>query len=385
MASGYTIRTRGELDSEAMKPGNASTIFELQGRAASASRWTTGHLVPFRLIALPMKQHLPVLWRTHRQNCPSVDRKEVDVLCGRNPDRLTRRLESDLETVPGGPFWVALAGALRRAAQQEPEAPQSGRRMNPLRNARPSVVSGQLEYFVPSGEMRDDDGLDADESYEYDSYYAHTEDVAVALATRFLSFVLCRCLNQSGYMEVRVRIEPQDDGGICAMELQDKGWQMTFSRVAILEAKRGLGHVARDPATGEFQPVSTNLLPQCLGEAIIAWKSTPKEERNNDVFLLVIVNTFFRLIHFRFGSDYLEYLDAPDPRMQLSIALDQNKDSAVMMESSKWFNLEVPGHRKAAMCHVLALVRWFRIHSLRDRSAEKTESDSSDVSDTDIS
>lgn len=300
--------------------------------------------------------------------------------------------------------------------------------MNPLRNARPSVVSGQLEYFVPSGEMRvgsssptqassspghplsssfgtenqDDDGLDADESYEYDSYYAHTEDVAVALATRFLSFVLCRCLNQSGYMEVRVRIErlsasahitgagsklliAQDDGGICAMELQDKGWQMTFSRVAILEAKRGLGHVARDPATGEFQPVSTNLLPQCLGEAIIAWKSTPKEERNNDVFLLVIVNTFFRLIHFRFGSDYLEYLDAPDPRMQLSIALDQNKDSAVMMESSKWFNLEVPGHRKAAMCHVLALVRWFRIHSLRDRSAEKTESDSSDVSDTDIS
>lgn len=37
---------------------------------------------------------------------------------------------------------------------------------------------------------------------------------------------------------------------------------------------------------------------------------------------------------------------------------DENRDTFIYMHSTKWFNLQSPGGRTSALCHILAMVRW---------------------------
>lgn len=75
------------------------------------------------------------------------------------------------------------------------------------------------------------------------------------------------------------------------------------------------------------------------------------------VFLIAAVNTFISFIHFKFNSDYMEYLDA-DAVSQRAIIDDVNKDAVVYMRRTKWYNLEKSHARYVALCHVLALGRF---------------------------
>lgn len=64
-------------------------------------------------------------------------------------------------------------------------------------------------------------------------------------------------------------------------------------------------------------------------------------------------------MHFRFGSRYGDYLDAKSVGSQKGLVnQDTDEDTYVRMESSAWYNLQSGEGRKAAMCHVLALLGW---------------------------
>lgn len=53
-------------------------------------------------------------------------------------------------------------------------------------------------------------------------------------------------------------------------------------------------------------------------------------------FLIAAVNTFVSFIHFKFSSDYLEYLDAVNEESQRAVIRDINKDAAMHMHRTKW-------------------------------------------------
>lgn len=77
------------------------------------------------------------------------------------------------------------------------------------------------------------------------------------------------------------------------------------------------------------------------------------------VFLFTAVNTFLRLLYFRFGRNYLEYLDAHDESTQVKLADDKTKDTFVRMQASAWFNIAKVDGRRGALCQVLALLKWY--------------------------
>lgn len=89
-----------------------------------------------------------------------------------------------------------------------------------------------------------------------------------------------------------------------------------------------------------------------------------------------------RFIHFRFGKDYLDYLDATDGDAQRELINDQRKDTCVHMHSTKWFNLQFPEGRRTALCHVLALVRWHGDTGSMGEDQQSSNDDDDDFMDT---
>lgn len=63
-------------------------------------------------------------------------------------------------------------------------------------------------------------------------------------------------------------------------------------------------------------------------------------------------------MHFKFGQDYLEYLNATSKDAQRNIVNNEEKDAFVYMHSTEWFNLQSHDGRRVALCHILALLRW---------------------------
>lgn len=109
------------------------------------------------------------------------------------------------------------------------------------------------------------------------------------------------------------------------------------------------------------------------------------------VFLIAASNTFVRFLHFRFGKDYLEYLNAMNEADQRDTINDADKDTFVHLQSTPWCNLQTPEGRTSSLCQLLALVRWYDSNNGPDQFDEMTvgsiededhESTSSDYMDT---
>lgn len=94
----------------------------------------------------------------------------------------------------------------------------------------------------------------------------------------------------------------------------------------------------------------------CVRSVILIYKLTIIEI--SGVYLIAATNTFIRFVHFKFGSDYHECIDAETESIQRALVDDDDKDTFVHMHSSKWFNLQALEDRRSALCHVLALIRW---------------------------
>ncbi|GAB0134273.1 hypothetical protein EsDP_00002652, partial [Epichloe bromicola] len=197
------------------------------------------------------------------------------------------------------------------------------------------------------------------------------EDIAVRLMTDFIRYALQLCLlQQDDAIEIRPRIERkrtrtkiaknyvtcEDDGGICRFARESLSWQPAHPYLALLEGKRAFKQFHIDWAGNSHPVVTDETLAQYLGEAVITWHGN-RELLGRDVFVIAVSNTFVRFIHFYFGADYEEYLNAND-KDQRSLVDDTSKDTYVYGRFSKWFNLETRDGRKDALCHVLALLRW---------------------------
>lgn len=127
--------------------------------------------------------------------------------------------------------------------------------------------------------------------------------------------------------------------------------------------------------------MSNETLAQYLSEAVITRRAKPRVSgpRSNlllglwywfalllqlltcasicSVFLLAATNTFLHFIDFKFGSYYGEYFDATNEMSQKVLIDDENRDTFICMHNTKWFDLQSPGGRKTALCHILAIVR----------------------------
>ncbi|KFA81330.1 hypothetical protein S40288_08312 [Stachybotrys chartarum IBT 40288] len=384
----------------------------------SASKWTSRHIVAYRLLVKPEKGFLDTFKLDHDTKCPGcistgvqvqqrLDDEETRILtqdpC---PANLFEAKESELMRLHHGPLWVSLARAIRFKQFGERHYPSRDRKaverpdfVNPT-----TAIVGSSSPTRPSSsefEMSIDD-IDED---QHDDRQNKPEEVTAHLITTFLQHCLCLCLVQDRdpLTEVRVRIErlrtdacinnfhatvAEDDGGICRMKRRNIGWSVENPYVAIIEAKRTFQRLHIDDKSGEIRPIVTNeTLAQCFGEATLRpllssaclfWLTS---YRRCSVFLIAAASTFVRFVHFQFGSHYADLLDATDPEAQEALIAESEKDTYAYMRSSKWFNLQTSQGRRTALCHVLALLRWHDEHSFGAEMAQSsTASGDSDMS-----
>ncbi|KAH7303706.1 hypothetical protein B0I35DRAFT_155857 [Stachybotrys elegans] len=147
------------------------------------------------------------------------------------------------------------------------------------------------------------------------------------------------------------------------------GWEISQPFLALLEAKRAFKYVRLDESTGNYIPVISNEnLAQCLGEAIITKKGNPLFLKE-DVFLIAANSTYMCFFHFKFGDDYVEYLDATNETAQRELVNDEGKDTCVYMHGMKWYNLLLWEGRRNALCHILSVLRWHDARDVRRQAA----------------
>ncbi|KAK1828092.1 hypothetical protein QBC39DRAFT_360092 [Podospora conica] len=416
----YSPHTLAELDAAAALNQHPRVLAQLTPKelSSSASKWTRRHLFPYRLLVSPDADFLPPLAHDHNSSCPvcasplseptqTICRAQTQALIGSTPQDLCAETDHELLKLPHGAFWVALARAVRSEADGSPRAhPRRERRQvqhneyvhstHAIDGSSPRTEPSCSDYDVDTSLVDDDDHAER---------RGKPEDVTVNLVSLFLQQALGVCLLQHrqgrpAEVEVRPRMERQratamvagrvsiaaeDDGGICLMRRTGPGWQMRHPYWALIEAKRAFASTDTDgDPTDHFRPtISDGNLAQYLGEAIITWKANPELLPHSKVFLIAATNTFVRFIQFSFGCDYLQYLDAPDVETQLEIITDLGKAAHVSMQSSRWINLQSSTGRKAALCHVLALLRWHVVQGSVHHQGDQGDLDDDDDDDGD--
>lgn len=402
-----------DLESLSTEQGGLRVPLQLnpKERSSPASRWTLRHLTAYRLLLKPETDFLATFRSDHAALCPVCNTVQDDLpqtvdtqgtaalIQDPCPANLLNATEAELMRLPNGSFWLALARAMRPEDIEMKRFPRRDR----MEVERPSFVNSSTAIVGSSSPTRPSSSSDFEMSTgsidedEYDARRDKPEEVTVHLAMSFLLHALYICLLQDSesLSEVRARVERQrsyvvngighivaeDDGGICRMERRAVGWAMTHPYIALLEAKRAFRHVQVNNITGEIRPVvSSEVLAQCFGEAVVAWMANrPLVGQESDqppalyspspcallltairfsIFLVAASNTFLRFMHFHFGSHYAELVNSTNLATQLALITDTNKDTCVHMQCSKWLNLQAAQGRRAALCHVLALLRW---------------------------
>ncbi|KAK1749577.1 hypothetical protein QBC47DRAFT_333388 [Echria macrotheca] len=407
----YSAQAPSELRTWSKDLGDIQVILQLNKKemTSSASKWTSRHLVAYRLLTRPQAPFLPILEVIHQKQCPIcsqepspqvLDHTSLAVIIGETPPNLCKKTEGELMRLPGGFFWAALARATRpELVDQARTHPQRERRQVQREgyiNSGNAIPGSSSPIQRSSSEFEADMDLDED---VHEERRTKPEEVTVHLVTSFLQYALSLCLLQqtSGKTEVRPRIErkkttayisnnipvtAEDDGGICLMRQTGLGWKVNHPYLALLEAKRAFKYIHVEERTGSYIPsVSNEHLAQYLGEAVITWKGN-QEYLGKDVFLIAATNVFVRIIHFEFGHGYMEYLDALDEKTQINIANDDENDAFVYMHSTRWLNLQTQDERRIALCHILALLRWHDAEGIRDDTEDSELGDNSDYGDS---
>ncbi|KAI0399639.1 hypothetical protein F4802DRAFT_602827 [Xylaria palmicola] len=416
----YSVRSSKELKAVSEQNGDMQVISQLSDKEliSPASRWTIRHLIAYRLLVCPEKAFLAVLQPEHEE-CPiceeglsqAIDHINTRALVEDAPRNLCPQLDHDLIRLPGGFFWIALARAARNEHVDLVRVHPQRERIPVQREgyvSSASAIPGSSPPLLYSSSFEADTS-DVDED-EHDARRDKPEEVTVHLVHCFLQNVLHLCLLQHSTgkdtdtdmgtgtdigtdIEVRPRIErkmtsthiagalvsAEDDGGLCQMRRSPDGWKMLHPYLAMIEAKKAFKHYSEDKA-GRYMPIISNQnLAQYLGEAVITWKENQKFLQRG-VFLIAATNTFVRFLHFRFGRDYSDYLDAIDKQAQMRIVNDEQRDPHAYMHSTRWLNLQSGEGRKNALCHILALIRWHEdfTESNSQGSAYRSEDSGSD-------
>ncbi len=311
-SKGYSPRSQKELAALSRQHGNLQVIAQLEKKEmkAPASKWTTRHLIAYRLLTKPETSRLDAFNINHKKEC---------LLCG-DPDNCIQELnwgktialtsdppplnlvqssEVELLHLPGGFLWAALARAVR------PEVLAAEDRSQPQRKKMPAK---REKCFVDSADAISDpesqssckssqswaseggnEGLNED---EHDDRQNKPEDVTVHLLGCFLQYALALSLdqpsdsasqvwarlirNKSTAVISNVRVTAEDDGGICKMSRHSTTWKMGHPFLALLEAKRSFQYIDYDNKGYPRPVVSDSTVAQYLGEAVITWKANQK-------------------------------------------------------------------------------------------------------------
>ncbi|KAK0736568.1 hypothetical protein B0T21DRAFT_367191 [Apiosordaria backusii] len=409
----YSAQAPDDLRTWSKEHGDIQVVLQLNKRElmSSASKWTSRHLVAYRLLTRPEAPFLPTFETNHDEQCPvctsehspqELDHTSVGIFIKKAPRDLCTKTEGELMRLHGGFFWAALARAARpELADQVKVHPQRERkqvhREGYINSA--SAIPGSSSPIQHSSSEFEADMDDLDEDV-HEERRTKPEEVTVHLVTSFLQYALSLCLlphaSVASKTEVRPRVErkkttvyisnnvpvtAEDDGGVCLMRQTELGWKVNNPYLALLEAKRAFRYIRFEETTGSYIPcVSNEHLAQYLGEAVITWKGN-QEYLGNDVFLIAATNIFIRFIHFAFGRDYMEYLDAVDERTQIDLANNDDKDAFVYMHSTGWFDLQTQEGRRIALCHILALLRWHNAEDIRRQTVGYEPGDDSDYDD----
>ncbi|GAM89634.1 hypothetical protein ANO11243_076730 [Dothideomycetidae sp. 11243] len=378
------------------------TISQLNNQQswAAISKWTATQMTVYRLLVEPAASILPAFDQDHRSECPvchpsAGNTQRLDDIATAAfiqqscPLSLHKSSESDLACLPHGSFWVALARACRLqispsyAVCSRPTITNGDRGPfgGPLAPIRGFLSASRIPRSSDFGLENED--VDEDQPEDQRSW---TDEVTVHLMITFMQQSLHACLFQDlkTVQEVRARIErtrttttvkgttkliAEDDGGVRLMVLRRGSvWTAQDASLALIEAKRTFKVVQDGDESQISSTVANNMLAQCFREAFVAWNAK-REVLGQDVFLIIGAGTCIRFMHFRFGSDYAEYIDAPNATAEVALLADKNKDTCVHLQSSQWFNLQSRDGRRKALCHLLALLRWH---------------DSNDATDVDI-
>ncbi|KAK1749633.1 hypothetical protein QBC47DRAFT_465458 [Echria macrotheca] len=394
-SNSYAARTPEDLAFLSEQQGRVQVVLQLADVAKPPSRWTESHLVAYRLLRSPERPFLPILKAEHDGSCPvckpegnsscyqELNRTKLANLVGHTPPELGNKPEGELMRLPNGFFWAALA---RAAHAGHPEAvrvqPRRERKQvvhenhvnsaNAIPGSSPTVMTSSSEFEVDANDPDEDD---------YEARRNMPEEVTVHLIISFLQFALSLCLEQPGTeFEVRPRvgrlltrtqiagrftITAVDDGGMAWHRRQGLGWEMHHPYLASIEAKRANRFIF-DEKTRSYTPVISNeTLAQYLGEAVITWKGN-RDYVEDHFFIIAATSTYVCFLHFEFGRDYMEYLDLPNEALQKQKVQDNQKDTCVYVESTRFYNLQSPEGRLCALCHVLAIVRWHEVQQAQN-------------------
>ncbi|KAG8407979.1 hypothetical protein J3459_018294 [Metarhizium acridum] len=400
----YSARSRKDLQKLSSKH-KVRFILQLteQKLASSASNWGLDHMIVYRLLIKgPETKFLRAFSLEHREACPHCVRSgysplklnslKVRDLLDIKPSVLLKT-ERELLQSTGGFFLVALAQAshadLVITTRTQPERERTAVKRPDYSNSLEAIMGSSSptrpsssDYEIGSEHI----GVDENEAHR-----TIQEKIAVNLAINFLRYVLQFCLEQDDdEEEIRARTKSmrgqatvagvnntfEDDAGIGRYIRQADSWALVHPYMALIEAKRAKDiHI--DPQTGRSSPVvSNNTIAQYLGEAVLAWRAN-RDVLGQNVFLIAVSNTFMSFIHFSFGADYDEYLDATTIEDQRRLVNKKKKDTFVRMHRTKWFDLRMSEGREIAMCHVLMLVWW---HATQDADVVASDADMSDPS-----
>jgi len=120
----YSAQVPNDLRTWSRQHGDVRVLLQLNKRElmSSASKWTSRHLSPYRLLTRPEAPFLPIFKTSHDEQCPvcksehsskELDHTNTKILIENTPQNLYTKSEGELMRLPGGFFWAALARAAR--------------------------------------------------------------------------------------------------------------------------------------------------------------------------------------------------------------------------------------------------------------------------------
>ncbi|KAH7303353.1 hypothetical protein B0I35DRAFT_180156 [Stachybotrys elegans] len=399
----YSAQTRQDLAAIAKQNGDRQVILQLNKRelTSPASRWNIRHLIVYRLLVYQNEAFLSELEADHDTYCPlcrdsqsspqKLNHARTQDLIAENPRDFFMKTDCEIMQSQDGFLWAALREAARPELTNQAEMRPQRERKQVQREGyidSASAIPGSSSPILHSSSEFEADMANLDED-EHEARRSRPEEVTVHLVLCFLRHVLNLCLIQhppglatevearprierrttNAYVAGNVLITAEDDGGICSMHKVGSGWEISQPFLALLEAKRAFKYVRLDESTGNYIPVISNEnLAQCLGEAIITKKGNPLFLKE-DVFLIAANSTYMCFFHFKFGDDYVEYLDATNETAQRELVNDEGKDTCVYMHGTKWYNLLLGEGRRNALCHILSVLRWHDARDVRHQAA----------------
>ncbi|KAH7303564.1 hypothetical protein B0I35DRAFT_485054 [Stachybotrys elegans] len=339
---------------------NFRDMFQLGRCPTAVSEWGRRQLFASRAICTVPKQQLSLL-KHYLPNDPNVHPCIEHLISGYGADfnlemsepEIVRRCQPDSLAY----VWTALIKLLRAASNVLSVAPERPQRIRSRPAEYDEFVSSENMQIGSSSPQRPDSAQASISSLGFVQGLSAPllEDATVRLASCFTRCVLNygQPLNKSSpfiqYRDERqtysydtpthTLVRATDDGGLQLFDGED------MKQVAMVEGKRNF------KVTINGEPVvSDEVLAQLVGEALaIRRHEMTQNISEEDIVTIFAVTHHFKFFHFKIDEGFIdkyEYLSMEDA------------ETFMMVDSTSWFDINVPEHRKQIVSHIMGLMAW---------------------------